>query len=257
MPGPRRLRASGYTARSAYLTSPTFGGSSWLAHATLQSGLPVSDQGRYDQLLASNRTTLSSAFARAGWRTVAVLPSTRGTWPEGQAFYGFDQVYGRSRPRLRRAEVRLLRHARPVRPVGVRTSGARCAAPRSGHGRGRAHLEPRAVGAAPDDGRPRSARRRVGLRRHPGGCRHRGSAVERSCESPCGLPDVDPLLPVQCPVVRGAARRRRPRGRPPRRPPAVDGRERRRGEPGRARHGRSARTRRWSSRSRAGVGRAA
>ena len=94
--GTARLRAIGYTARSAYLTSPTFGGSSWLAHATLQSGLPVSDQGRYDQLLASNRTTLSSAFARAGWRTVAVLPSTRGTWPEGRAFYGFGQVYGRA-----------------------------------------------------------------------------------------------------------------------------------------------------------------
>ena len=90
-----RLTALGYTASSAWLTSPTFGGSSWLAHSTLQSGLTVSDQPRYDRLLSSDRTTLSSAFGRAGWRTVALLPSTRGTWPEGRAFYGFDRVYGR------------------------------------------------------------------------------------------------------------------------------------------------------------------
>jgi hypothetical protein len=94
--GAARLRTAGYTARSAYLTSPTFGSNSWLAHATLQSGLPVDHQGRYDQLLESRRTTLSSAFRRAGWHTVAVLPSTRGSWPEGQAFYGFHRVYGRS-----------------------------------------------------------------------------------------------------------------------------------------------------------------
>ena len=96
MPGRPGCALRGSPRRSAYLTSPTFGGSSWLAHATLQSGLSVGDQGRYDRLLSSDRTTLSSAFARAGWRTVAVLPSTRGRWPEGRAFYGFDEVYGRS-----------------------------------------------------------------------------------------------------------------------------------------------------------------
>ena len=76
--GTARLRRLGYTASSGWLTSPTFGGSSWLAHSTFQSGLTVGDQVRYDRLLESPRTTLSSAFSRAGWRTVAVLPSTRG-----------------------------------------------------------------------------------------------------------------------------------------------------------------------------------
>lgn len=88
-----RLRRLGLTARSGYLTSPTFGGSSWLAHSTLQSGLPVTDQSRYDRLLTAERTTLTSAFSRAGWRTVAVLPSTHGSWPEGRAFYGLDAVH--------------------------------------------------------------------------------------------------------------------------------------------------------------------
>jgi hypothetical protein len=91
-----RLAAAGFGARSAFLTSPTFGGSSWLAHATLGSGLQVADQGSYDRLLTSERTTLSSAFARRGWHTVAVLPSTRGSWPEGRTFYRFGRVYGRS-----------------------------------------------------------------------------------------------------------------------------------------------------------------
>ncbi|GAA4413306.1 hypothetical protein GCM10023168_36090 [Fodinibacter luteus] len=91
--GTARLHDAGYRAASAYLTSPTFGGSSWLAHSTLQSGLSVTDQDRYDRLLSSTRTTLTSAFSRAGWRTVAVLPSTLGSWPEGRDFYRFDEVY--------------------------------------------------------------------------------------------------------------------------------------------------------------------
>jgi phosphatidylglycerophosphate synthase len=91
--GTARLQRLGWTASSGWLTSPTFGGSSWLAHSTLQSGLTVGDQVRYDRLLASPRATLSSAFGRAGWRTVAVLPSTHDTWPQGQAFYRFDRVY--------------------------------------------------------------------------------------------------------------------------------------------------------------------
>ena len=94
--GSTRLAASGYASRSAFLTSPTFGGLSWLAHATLQSGVWVDNQWSYDRLLSGDRTSLTSAFGRAGWRTVAVLPSDRRPWPEGQAYYGFDKVYDTS-----------------------------------------------------------------------------------------------------------------------------------------------------------------
>jgi hypothetical protein len=91
--GGGRLAAAGYSTRSAWLTSPTFGGISWLAHSTLQSGLWVDSQQRYDQLLDTGRLTLSGAFARAGWRTVDVVPANRYDWPEGIAFYGYDRVY--------------------------------------------------------------------------------------------------------------------------------------------------------------------
>jgi phosphatidylglycerophosphate synthase len=92
--GTAGLRASGYSARSAFLTSPTFGGLSWLAHSTLQSGLWINDQRRYDALMRTDRMTLSRAFQRAGWRTVADSPSNTGPWPQGAAFYRYDRIYG-------------------------------------------------------------------------------------------------------------------------------------------------------------------
>jgi hypothetical protein len=92
--GTRRLEASGYSARSGFLTSPTFGGLSWLAHASLQSGLWVDNERRYEGLLSRRRLTLTRAFKRNGWRTVSVMPSTNhARWPEGRRFYGFDKVY--------------------------------------------------------------------------------------------------------------------------------------------------------------------
>jgi len=91
--GARRLDAAGFSSRSAFLTSPTFGGISWLAHSTLHSGLWVDTQRRYDQLVESDRFTLSRAFKRAGWRAVDVAPSNDRDWPEGTSFYGFDRVY--------------------------------------------------------------------------------------------------------------------------------------------------------------------
>jgi hypothetical protein len=93
--GTARLAGAGIEARSAFLDSPTFGGQSWLAHATLHSGLWIDSQSRYDRLLAGDRLTLSSAFGQAGWRTVSVNPANDRPWPEGTSFYHYDQVYGR------------------------------------------------------------------------------------------------------------------------------------------------------------------
>jgi phosphatidylglycerophosphate synthase len=91
--GTKALDAAGFASRSAFLTSPTFGGLSWLAHSTLQSGLWIDNQQRYNQLVRSSRFTLSAAFKRAGWRTVADDPSDSGPWPEGTSFYHYDQLY--------------------------------------------------------------------------------------------------------------------------------------------------------------------
>jgi hypothetical protein len=91
--GDQRLQAAGYSSRSAFLTSPTFGAGSWLAHATLQSGLWTDSQRRYRQLLVEDRLTLTDAFGRAGWHTVFDVPANTEDWPEGKDFYRFDTLY--------------------------------------------------------------------------------------------------------------------------------------------------------------------
>ncbi|MEV6632931.1 sulfatase [Actinoplanes sp. NPDC051470] len=91
--GTEQLTAAGYGTRSGWLTSPTAGGGSWLAHSTFQSGLWINNESRYRTLTASDRMTLTSAFGRGDWRTVGVEPGLTYAWPEGR-FYGYDQIYG-------------------------------------------------------------------------------------------------------------------------------------------------------------------
>jgi phosphatidylglycerophosphate synthase len=93
--GAAQLRASGFSSRSAFLTSPTFGGLSWLAHSTLQSGVTVNGEWRYDEVVKKGRVTLTRAFKRAGWRAVGAMPGNRRAWPEGSTFYHYDRVYDR------------------------------------------------------------------------------------------------------------------------------------------------------------------
>ncbi|HEY0000762.1 MAG TPA: sulfatase-like hydrolase/transferase [Actinoplanes sp.] len=87
-----KLAARGFAARSGYLTSPTFGGGSWLAHSTLLTGLWIDSQQRYRSVVSSDRLTLTGAFKKAGFRTVGVEPGVTFAWPEG-AFYGYDKVW--------------------------------------------------------------------------------------------------------------------------------------------------------------------
>jgi hypothetical protein len=94
--GTQQLQADGFSSRSGWLTSSTFGGGSWLAHATLQSGVWVNTPGRHSQLIASKRLTLTAAFRRAGWRTVADVPATYGSWPEGHSFYHYEKIWDRN-----------------------------------------------------------------------------------------------------------------------------------------------------------------
>jgi hypothetical protein len=89
------LARAGWSTRSAWLTSPGFGGISQLAHSTLQSGLWVNTEPRYAELVTSRRFTLSDAFGKAGWRTVSDSPEDDIAWPPGKQFYHYDQLYDR------------------------------------------------------------------------------------------------------------------------------------------------------------------
>jgi phosphatidylglycerophosphate synthase len=91
--GTSRLRSAGFSARSAFVDAPGFGGISWLAHSTLQSGVWANSQRRYNQLVGSKRFTLTDAFNRAGWRTINFAPADDRDWPEGSSYYHYDKLY--------------------------------------------------------------------------------------------------------------------------------------------------------------------
>ncbi len=86
------LGAHGYSTRSAWLTSPTFGAVSWLAHSTLQTGVWVDAPTTYNAVVDSTRLTLSDVFGKAGWRTVGDVPSNVRPWPPGTTFYHYDTL---------------------------------------------------------------------------------------------------------------------------------------------------------------------
>jgi phosphatidylglycerophosphate synthase len=90
------IRASGHDVVSALVESPTFGGSSWYAHLTLLSGVEVRDPDTNALLMTAHRDTIPTAFARHGYRTVAMMPGLWYPWPEG-AFYGFTDIYNGAR----------------------------------------------------------------------------------------------------------------------------------------------------------------
>ncbi|MFC7893482.1 CDP-alcohol phosphatidyltransferase [Streptomyces sp. NPDC057381] len=91
--GTKALGGAGFRARSGWLTSATFGGSSWLGHSTFMSGLWVDNQQRYRTVTASDHLTLTKAFEKTGhWDTVGVMPGVQKAWPEAE-WYGLDKVY--------------------------------------------------------------------------------------------------------------------------------------------------------------------
>jgi phosphoglycerol transferase MdoB-like AlkP superfamily enzyme len=77
---------------SAFVESPTFGGSSWFAHITLLSGVKVADPDTNALLMTEHRPTMVTNFVARGYRTIAVMPGLWYPWPEG-AFYGFQDLY--------------------------------------------------------------------------------------------------------------------------------------------------------------------
>jgi phosphatidylglycerophosphate synthase len=90
------IRATGREVVSAFVESPTFGGSSWLAHLSLMSGVEVRDPETNALLMTKPRDTMVAAFKRRGFRTVALMPGLKQQWPEG-VFYRFDDIYNADR----------------------------------------------------------------------------------------------------------------------------------------------------------------
>ena len=90
------IRATNRQVVSAFVESPTFGGSSWLAHLSLMSGIEVRGPDTNALLMTQKRDSAVTAFSRHGYRTVALMPGLKQVWPEG-AFYRFDDIYSGER----------------------------------------------------------------------------------------------------------------------------------------------------------------
>ncbi|MFF9085307.1 CDP-alcohol phosphatidyltransferase [Streptomyces sp. NPDC014991] len=89
----KALARAGFHAKSGWLTSATYGGSSWLGHSTTMSGLWISNQQRYRTVMASDHLSLTEAFRKTGaFDTVGVMPGVQKGWPE-QKWYGLGKVY--------------------------------------------------------------------------------------------------------------------------------------------------------------------
>jgi Sulfatase len=88
----QELGESGYTVVSNVLDSPTYGGHSWLAHATLDTGIRTANQLDYEVVCAEKPKALAKFFRAAGYRTVVAQPGTTRPWPKGE-FFGFEQKY--------------------------------------------------------------------------------------------------------------------------------------------------------------------
>ena len=186
---PRRCR---FSSRSAFLTSPTFGGASWLAHSTLQSGLRVDSQQRYNQLLTHERLTLTEAFSHAGWRTVFDVPANTIDWPEVSKFYGFDTLYDSGTwATADRSSATRRCPTSTCSPPSTGWNWPRPAAP--GDGRDRPGVEPPSVDTAAAPGGLEPGRRRDDLQRHARAGRVIGGRFPRSREGARAVRSVHPV----------------------------------------------------------------
>jgi len=86
------LTAGGFAVVSGFFSAPTYGGASWLSHATVAAGIHVNNQLRYDLLMESDAIPLAAYFNAAGYRTVHVMPGTLWPWPQGE-FFAFQEKF--------------------------------------------------------------------------------------------------------------------------------------------------------------------
>ncbi len=86
-----RLKGAGMAMASGRVAAPIRGGQSWLAHATLLSGLAIDNDLWYRMLLERDIDLLSADFRATGHAALKLAPAIVMDWPEGEQL-GFDRV---------------------------------------------------------------------------------------------------------------------------------------------------------------------
>ncbi len=86
------LKDRDFLACSTFFNSPTYGGTSWLAHATLAGGVKLNSHMHYNLMITSKAKTIAHFFNAADYRTISAMPGTQWPWPQG-AFFGYQKKY--------------------------------------------------------------------------------------------------------------------------------------------------------------------
>jgi len=85
------LFSQGWTGASGFLSSPAFGGRSWLADGTLLAGVRLRNQEAYDQYSQSGARNLSNDLGDRGYYRLLAAPGTQFSTPEWVSVYDFDR----------------------------------------------------------------------------------------------------------------------------------------------------------------------
>lgn len=89
------LSQGGYFMRSEAYRAPVFGGSSWLANATILCRYMVQSEKTYKSLFKANTKCLPTQFNEAGYQTVFAGANTTKIAPEFSARFPFERFYPR------------------------------------------------------------------------------------------------------------------------------------------------------------------
>ena len=84
------LQQDGFSILSHAYDSTTFGGTSWLADATILSGIELRTQSHYDQAVKQGTGNLLHLLGRANYRRILSAPGTNFMTDDYTGFYSYD-----------------------------------------------------------------------------------------------------------------------------------------------------------------------
>ena len=89
----KTLRGAGYLVVSHFLESPAFGGRSWLADASILTGVFLDTQARYEAILDEDVRNLSHKMGDAGYHRIFAAPGSYFTTRRWRDFYRYDEYF--------------------------------------------------------------------------------------------------------------------------------------------------------------------
>jgi len=89
----KNLANAGFNVVSDFVTSPTYGGFSWFAHMTVDTGVRVISHLHSQLLDELHPPALADRFRDAGYMPVLVMPGTTRAWAGMDDYYGFREHY--------------------------------------------------------------------------------------------------------------------------------------------------------------------